>query len=77
MGDVGAGSTANNLGLGCDCLGVIKYFTGFLSDETGAPLEVPNAICLHEQDGGIGWKHTNFRTQNPSVVRARNLILQR
>ncbi|KAI3204309.1 hypothetical protein CBS147311_3984 [Penicillium roqueforti] len=28
LGNVGAGVTANNLQLGCDCLGVIKYFDG-------------------------------------------------
>lgn len=39
-------------------------------------MPAPNVICLHEVDGGIGWKHTNMRTGNPSVVRARNLVLQ-
>lgn len=33
-------------------------------------------ICLHEVDGGIGWKHTNGRTGNPALTRARNLVLQ-
>lgn len=33
-------------------------------------------ICLHEQDGGIGWKHTNHRTQGVGITRARNLVLQ-
>lgn len=31
---------------------------------------------MHEQDGGIGWKHTHRLTHTPSVVRARNLVLQ-
>ena len=35
-----------------------------------------NCICLHEQDGGIGWKHTNYRTNVAAVVRARVLVLQ-
>lgn len=76
LGDAGAGSTANCLSLGCDCLGSIAYFSGYLNDEEGKPVRCDNVICLHEQDGGIGWKHTNHRTQNPSIVRARNLILQ-
>lgn len=76
LGDAGAGSCANNLRLGCDCLGVIKYFSSWLSNGQGDPVPAPNVICLHEQDGGIGWKHTNRLTHNPSVVRARNLILQ-
>ena len=33
-------------------------------------------MCLHEADGGIGWKHTNHRTQGVAITRARNLILQ-
>ena len=33
-------------------------------------------VCCHEQDDGILWKHTNFRTQNPVVTRSRILVLQ-
>ncbi|CAG9951040.1 unnamed protein product [Clonostachys rosea f. rosea IK726] len=76
LGDAGAGSTANNLALGCDCLGTIKYFGGWLNNEDGEPVEAGNVICLHEQDGGIGWKHTNHRTQGVAITRARNLIFQ-
>jgi primary-amine oxidase len=76
LGDAGAGSCANNLHLGCDCLGAIKYFSGWLSDDEGNPIPAENAICMHEQDGGIGWKHTNHRTQNPALTRARNLVVQ-
>jgi len=35
-----------------------------------------NAVCLHEQDGGIGWKHTNYRTNVAAVTRARVLVVQ-
>jgi primary-amine oxidase len=35
-----------------------------------------NVICLHEEDGGIGWKHTNYRTKVASVTRARILVVQ-
>jgi hypothetical protein len=35
-----------------------------------------NAVCLHEQDGGIGWKHTNYRTNVAAVIRARVLVVQ-
>ncbi|KAK3697069.1 hypothetical protein LTR37_017667 [Vermiconidia calcicola] len=76
LGDAGAGSCANNLSLGCDCLGAIKYFSGWLSDAEGNPVLAEKVICVHEQDGGIGWKHTNHRTQNPAIVRARNLVVQ-
>jgi primary-amine oxidase len=33
-------------------------------------------VCCHEQDDGILWKHTNFRTQNAVVARSRILVLQ-
>jgi primary-amine oxidase len=62
LGDIGAGLVANNLALGCDCLGAITYLDGLVADPKGEPLVKENAICIHEQDNGIGWKHTNYRT---------------
>lgn len=56
--------------------GTIKYFDGWHTTATGTPLKLPNAICLHEQDDGILWKHTNFRTQNAVVTRSRILVVQ-
>ncbi|KAH8668122.1 copper amine oxidase [Tricladium varicosporioides] len=76
VGDIGAGVAANNLALGCDCLGVIKYFSFLIPDSNGQPFEKPNAICMHEIDDGIGWKHTNTRTGCVSIVRSRVLVLQ-
>lgn len=35
-----------------------------------------NVICLHEQDEGINWKHTNWRTSRAVVTRRRVLIVQ-
>merc|ERR1712230_258220 len=76
LGDAGAGVMANNLKLGCDCLGSIHYLSAVLSDDKGEPMEMPNVVCIHEQDGGIGWKHTNYRTGRAAVVRNRELVLQ-
>lgn len=76
FGDGGAGANANNLGLGCDCLGAIYYFDAWDTDSTGAPARLPNVVCLHEQDNGIGWKHTNFRTGRAVVTRMRELVVQ-
>jgi primary-amine oxidase len=36
---------------------------------------IPNAICLHEEDAGIGWKHTDFRTEAVEVRRLRRLVI--
>ncbi|OKL61048.1 hypothetical protein UA08_03131 [Talaromyces atroroseus] len=76
LGNDGAGLNANNLRLGCDCLGLIKYFDGWHTTSSGEPLKLPNVICCHEQDDGILWKHTNFRTNNAVVTRSRVLVLQ-
>ena len=36
----------------------------------------PNVVCLHEQDNGIGWKHTNWRSGRAVVTRSRELVIQ-
>lgn len=76
LGDSGFGLTSNSLTLGCDCLGHIAYFSGVRATGSGEPITIPNVICMHEVDDGIGWKHTNFRNQKSSVVRDRQLVIQ-
>ncbi|XWW93085.1 hypothetical protein V2A60_001013 [Cordyceps javanica] len=76
LGNDGAGINANNLQLGCDCLGTIKYFDAYHNTPAGGAMKMPNVVCCHEQDDGILWKHTNFRTKNPVVARSRILVLQ-
>lgn len=76
LGDVGAGVCANNLALGCDCLGNIQYISSTIADDKGTSVPVENCVCIHEQDGGIGWKHTNYRTGRAAVTRNRELVLQ-
>ncbi|WFD00942.1 primary-amine oxidase [Malassezia yamatoensis] len=76
LGTYGAGYTANNLGLGCDCLGVIKYLDGHLVESDGRAYTSKNVICIHEVDAGIQWKHTNLNTGKAVVVRRRQLHLQ-
>ncbi|KAJ9665240.1 hypothetical protein H2201_004714 [Coniosporium apollinis] len=76
LGDAGAGLMANNLKLGCDCLGSIYYLDGVISTDKGEAVTMESCICVHEQDAGIGWKHTNYRTGRAAVVRSRELVLQ-
>jgi len=76
LGDAGAGAMTNNLKLGCDCLGSIYYLDAVLSDDKGGVTPMDNVVCIHEQDAGIGWKHTNYRTGRAAVVRSRELVLQ-
>ena len=75
-GEYGLGYCANSLELGCDCLGLIKYFDGHLCTSRGEPLTIKNAVCMHEEDYGILWKHTDRRLpDSPEVRRSRRLVI--
>ncbi|MFL5244585.1 MAG: primary-amine oxidase [Gemmataceae bacterium] len=74
-GEYGLGMCANSLELGCDCLGFIKYFDGHLCTSRGEPLTIKNAVCMHEEDYGILWKHTDRRLNTPEVRRSRRLVI--
>ncbi|WP_411719609.1 primary-amine oxidase [Mycetocola sp.] len=69
------GRYANSLTLGCDCLGEIRYFDATLADEFGNPRVIPNAICMHEEDYGTLWKHTDIYTGSSEVRRQRRLVI--
>jgi primary-amine oxidase len=73
IGEYGLGMLANSLALGCDCLGVIHYFDFPLVDSHGNVTPLKNAVCLHEEDYGILWKHTDWRTGQSEVRRSRRL----
>jgi primary-amine oxidase len=76
VGEYGMGACANSLELGCDCLGLIHYFDGHLCTSRGEPLTIKNAICMHEEDYGILWKHTDRRLPDtPEVRRSRRLVV--
>jgi primary-amine oxidase len=76
VGEYGMGMCANSLQLGCDCLGHIRYFDAHLCTSRGEPLTVKNAICMHEEDYGILWKHTDRRLPDrPEVRRSRRLVV--
>ena len=73
IGEYGLGMLANSLALGCDCLGVIHYFDFPFVDSHGQVTPLKNAVCLHEEDFGILWKHTDWRTGQSEVRRSRRL----
>ena len=75
QGEYGIGWMANSLTLGCDCVGHIQYFDGVVNDNDGGAVTIPNAVCMHEEDAGIGWKHTDFRTGAVQVRRRRRLVI--
>jgi len=74
-GEWGLGRLANSLTLGCDCLGEIRYLDATLGNEKGKPYTIENAICVHEEDFGILWKHVDMLGGTTEVRRQRRLVV--
>jgi len=66
---------ANSLELGCDCLGEIQYVDVVVADDDGSPRTITNAICLHEEDQGVLWKHTDLFTNAQETRRQRRMVI--
>ncbi|MEM7405027.1 MAG: primary-amine oxidase [Pseudomonadota bacterium] len=75
VGEYGLGQLANSLTLGCDCRGFIHYFDGVVANTRGEPAVIENAICLHEEDDGMLWKHTDYMSEDVDVRRSRRLVV--
>ena len=73
IGEYGIGTLANSLALGCDCLGTVRYFDVDMLDSRGAVVTLKHAVCLHEEDTGMLWKHTDWRTGQSETRRGRRL----
>ena len=65
IGELNFGALANSLTLGCDCLGEIYYFDAALVDAHGNPYTLKNAICMHEEDFGVLWRHSTGAPARP------------
>jgi len=74
-GEYLVGKWVNSLELGCDCLGEITYLDAVVTDDAGEPREVRNAICVHEEDTGILWKHTDIFNGSAASRRQRRLVV--
>ena len=74
-GEWGLGRMANSLTLGCDCLGEIRYLDVTFGNERGEPYTIENAVCMHEEDYSILWKHVDLRTGTTEVRRQRRLVI--
>ncbi|KIJ66507.1 hypothetical protein HYDPIDRAFT_86968 [Hydnomerulius pinastri MD-312] len=75
-GEYGMGTMANELSLGCDCLGKIHYLPGAYVTHAGTAFVIKNVICIHEEDAGVLWKHTDYRPGGRSqTVRSRRLVV--
>ena len=74
IGEWGLGFMTTSLELGCDCLGEIAYLDAVLHDTAGEPYPIKNAICLHEEDNAVLWKHVDD-TLGAEVRRMRRLVV--
>jgi len=74
IGEWGLGFMTTSLALGCDCLGEITYLDAVVHDSRGEPRTIPNAICIHEEDSGVLWKHVDS-VIGAQVRRARRLVI--
>jgi primary-amine oxidase len=74
IGEWGLGFMTTSLERGCDCLGEITYMDAVVHDSAGEPVSIPHAICIHEEDNGVLWKHVDHQF-GPEVRRARRLVV--
>ncbi len=74
IGEWGLGFMTTSLELGCDCLGEIAYLDAVVHDAHGEPREIRNAICIHEEDDAVLWKHVD-PVAGVEVRRSRRLVV--
>lgn len=74
IGEWGLGFMTTSLTLGCDCLGEIRYLDATLHNSKGEPYEIANAVCIHEEDNAVLWKHVDHDT-GAQVRRMRRLTV--
>ena len=56
---------------------VIPTKPGAYVAHDGSAVVVKNVICIHEEDAGLLWKHTDFRVGGRAqAVRSRRLVIQ-
>lgn len=75
LGEYGGGYMTNSLSLGCDCKGAISYLDIDFVQRDGSTNTIKNAVCIHEEDMGLLFKHTDFRDGSSIVTRGRKLII--
>jgi len=74
-GELSMGRFVNSLELGCDCLGDITYTDQVFVNDFGTPYTRSNVVCLHEEDAGIAWKHTDLHSGSVEVRRGRRFVV--
>ena len=74
--EYGFGTMTSSLSLGCDCLGEIHYLDAYKLAFNGSAEKIDNAICIHEEDFGVQWKHNDSTGMGFNEVRrSRRLVI--
>jgi primary-amine oxidase len=74
IGEWGLGFMTTSLEPGCDCLGEIAYLDAVMHDTAGEPYTIRNAVCIHEEDDAVLWKHVDAAI-GAETRRSRRLVL--
>ena len=76
-GEDGLGRNANSLDpTRCDCLpgAAARFLDAVLVADDGSADCIDKAVCVHEEDGGLLWKHLDWRTGESVARRGRTLV---
>ena len=75
VGEYNIGRMAKSLEKRCDCLGYMHYFDAVMNTMEGDVNVLPNAICMHEEDYGLLWERSDWRTESAESRRNRRLVV--
>ena len=77
-GEDGLGRNAHSLDPArCDCPpgAPARFMDAVLVNESGVPETIEKAVCVHEEDGGLLWKHLDWRSGASVARRGRRLVV--
>ena len=74
-GEAALGRNTASLTLGCDCVGEVHYLDAPMIGFDGQPTTIANAVCIHEEDDGVLWRHADWRSELVHVRRSRRLVV--
>jgi primary-amine oxidase len=74
-GEAALGKNIQSLTLGCDCVGEVHYVDAPMIGHDGQPTVIANAVCIHEEDDGVLWRHADWRSELVHVRRSRRLVV--
>ena len=52
-----------------------RYFDAIMNDSRGGVTTIKKAVCMHEEDAGMGYKHYEYRNGHVEVRRNRRLVV--